>query len=282
MFRLESFKPTITTNENTVLTFRYKRTLFRWIRCSRGNVCWVASIRAVFLVALLILVCITAGFYSMDKKTFTLPNDGDPVNWIVRFGNIVALIVMIYFLLSVICAQLVTKVEDVSESNLLWFLQILYICAMPLTCLSFTEYFSKVYVDSTVIKGEEATIITTFCLMLLDFIPGTQYIAYEWAGYPLVVLNAYIILLMLCSAIGGITVYPSLPFLNDPGYALVQSLVVNVVFLVLYFVIAFITQWRYQKWVDGINSSQGAYNKMSYKTKNNILTEDTLDHNDGV
>lgn len=282
MFRLEWFKPTVTTSDGTLLTFRYKRTLFRTLRCSRGNVCIVGSIRFVFLITLLFVVCFAAGFYSMDKKEFVLPNDGDPVNWIVRFGNIVALIVMVYFLISAVCTQLVMKVEDVSESKLLYMLQIIYICAMPLTCLSFTEYFAKVHVDATVIKGEEATIILTFTLMLFDFVIGTQYIAYEWLGYPLIVLNAYIVLLMLCSLIGGITVYPSLPFINNPAYALFQCVIVNLVLVILYLVVAFISQWRYQKWVDGINSSQGAYNKMTYSTKNNILDQDTLDHNSSV
>jgi hypothetical protein len=271
------FKPVITNAQGQELTFPYKRTLFRCLSCGRGNLCIVTSLRFIYLFVLLFTVAFSAGFYHMDKKTFNLPNDGDPVNWILRFGNINAVMVMVYFLVAIVSVRIVARYENVSNSQILKFLQILYTIVMPLTCLSLTEYFSKITTDAHVIMGEEVTIIVTFIVMVLDFSYGTQYLDNRWVIYPLAVVNAYLNLLGIIAFVGGVTVYPALPFIENPMYAIFQCVVVHIVCALEYFVIAYITQWRYRKYVDGVNISNGAHRHMTYNTKNNELTKDTVD-----
>lgn len=219
-------------------TFRYIE-VYRVNSCRQGmNECVITTFRLMFLVALFLTICIHAGFYEMETKTMHLPNDGDPVTWILRFGNIVALMDLLYFILSV------TLVREPSNADgcHLHVLHILYVIAFPLTWLSLIEYFSKVYPNSTVIKGEEATIIVSFILMNLDFFLCCQYLEFKWITYPLIVLNIYLFILALVSF--GTHVYPALPWMDEPTTAAIGSFVVNVVFVVIYGILSIVSKWR--------------------------------------
>jgi hypothetical protein len=170
-----------------------------------------------------------------------------------QLPNYTSLWCFLYFLLALVCGfTRPSKTGYTSETisdvpRRFVFLARIHSIAMTLSMTSVIIYAIFFSVNSTQPGFEIALIVITTVSMSIDYILSSHYFTPQMVYDVLLASLLYVILLMIGSLFW--VVYPSVPWSQNPGEALIKSIAYILFNVAVFYILGGISSWKYHSFV---------------------------------